>query len=152
MGIQGSTCKINRIIWPVGKLYLITLKGDKTPSTYVLLAVKCWLLLPLEGNFDCSFFAENPLDFPVNLPDGLTVAEVWCGVAYFSLPLKLHLYLFFGKKMLLCSWDKSLNIGRYLLRFFLKVHSFTFIWPFEPWQLPIFKLLSQLHSTRYCWF
>ena len=27
---------------------------------------------------------------------------------------------------LLCSWDKSLNIGSRMLRIFLKVHSFTF--------------------------
>ena len=28
--------------------------------------------------------------------------------------------------LLLCSWDKSLNIGSCMLRIFLKVHSFTF--------------------------
>ena len=28
--------------------------------------------------------------------------------------------------VLLCSWDKSLNIGNRMLRIFLKVHSFTF--------------------------
>ena len=32
--------------------------------------------------------------------------------------------------LLLCSWDKSLNIGSHMLRIFLKVPSFT-IWQFE---------------------
>ena len=47
-------------------------------------------------------------------------------VLFFCQCYFFHFIYFALYRRLLCSWDKSLNIGSCMLRIFLKVHSFTF--------------------------
>ena len=65
------------------------------------------------------YYYRGPQPFPASRPQSLPAWALWAAHTLFS-------WILLKTQQLLCSWDKSLNIGSCMLRIFLKVPSFTF--------------------------